>query len=97
MNGYDDGTFRPDQAVSRQEFAGMLANYAERFDSSFKAASADALDEMPDAGEVADWAKEAVAWAVENGIMGNGGSVMAQSTITRSEVAAMAVNYASKF
>ena len=94
VNGYDDGTFRPDQAVSRQEFAGMLANYAERFDSSFKAASADALDEMPDAGEVADWAKEAVAWAVENGIMGNGGFIAPGSTIIRADAAGMVYNYA---
>ncbi len=94
VNGYDDGTFRPDQAVSRQEFAGMLANYAERFDSSFKAASADALDEMPDAGEVADWAKEAVAWAVENGIMGNGGFIAPGSTIIRADAAGMVFNYA---
>ena len=94
VNGYDDGTFRPDQAVSRQEFAGMLANYAERFDSSFKAAGADALDEMPDAGEVADWAKEAVAWAVENGIMGNGGFIAPGSTIIRADAAGMVFNYA---
>ena len=94
VNGYDDGTFRPDQAVSRQEFAGMLANYAERFDTSFKAAGADALDEMPDAGEVADWAKEAVAWAVENGIMGNGGFIAPGSTIIRADAAGMVFNYA---
>ena len=94
VNGYDDGTFRPDQAVSRQEFAGMLANYAERFDTSFKAASADALDEMPDAGEVADWAKEAVAWAVENEIMGNGGFIAPSSTILRADAAGMVFNYA---
>ena len=35
-----------------------------------------------------------MAWAVENGIMGNGGVVNATAKITRAEAAAMVVNYA---
>ena len=29
VDGYEDGTFRPDQPVTRQEFAQMLYNYAK--------------------------------------------------------------------
>ena len=92
INGYADGTFKPAQNITRQEFACMLANYAKSM-GDFEAPSADALDSMPDAGLVADFAEESVAWAVENDVMGNGGSIAPGSAITRAEVAAMAVNY----
>ena len=93
VNGYDDGTFRPDQTITREEFAAMLANYAKKVDL-FTAPATDALSGMPDAASVSGWAKESVAWAVENGIMGNGGVVNASAKITRAETAAMVVNFA---
>ncbi|MCF6413259.1 S-layer homology domain-containing protein [Collinsella tanakaei] len=70
----------------------MLANYAKAM-GKFEAADESALDSMSDANTVSDWAEANVAWAVENGVMGNGGFVAGQSNITRAEVAAMAVNY----
>ena len=93
VNGYADGTFHPDQAVTRQEFACMLANYAKKYDANYEAASADALDKMSDADQVAEFAKESVAWAVENGIIGNSGYVAASSNIIRADAACMVYNY----
>ena len=93
VNGYADGTFHPDQAVTRQEFACMLANYAKKY-GTYKAASAVALDKMSDAEQVADFAVDSVAWAVENGILGNSGYVAAGSTIIRADAACMVYNYA---
>ena len=93
VNGYQDGTFHPDQAVSRQEFACMLANYAKAY-GTFEAAGSDALDKMSDAEQVADFAVDSVAWAVENGILGNSGYVAAGSTIIRADAACMVYNYA---
>ena len=94
VNGYADGTFHPDQAVTRQEFACMLANYAKKFDKSYEAPSADAMDEMSDAAQVADFAKTSVAWAVENGIIGNSGYVAPGANIIRADAACMVYNYA---
>ena len=91
-NGYGDGTFHPYAQITREEFASMLANYAKTM-GKFTAAADDALDGVSDANTVSDWAEDNVAWAVENGVMGNGGFVAGQSNITRAEVAAMAVNY----
>ncbi|MBM6777871.1 S-layer homology domain-containing protein [Collinsella tanakaei] len=91
-NGYGDGTFAPYAQITREEFASMLANYAKSM-GEFTAAGEGALDGMSDANTVSDWATGNVAWAVENGVMGNGGFVAGQSNITRAEVAAMAVNY----
>ena len=94
-NGYGDGTFAPFAQITREEFASMLANYAKAM-GKFEAADESALDSMSDANTVSDWAEANAAWAVENGVMGNGGFVAGQSNITRAEVAAMAVNYQSE-
>ena len=93
VSGYADGTFKADQNVTREEFACMLANYAKKF-GNFTASDGSALAALPDAGQVSDYAKESVAWAVGQKIMGNGGVVNATAKITRAEAAAMVVNYA---
>lgn len=95
VNGYDDGTFRPENSITREEFAAMLANYAKKV-GNFEVSDGSALAALPDADQVSGWAKESVAWAVENGIMGNGGVVNPAAKITRAEAAAMAVNYQPK-
>ena len=93
VNGYADGSFRPDAPVTRQEFACMLANYAQ-LAGDYKAAGSDALVGFGDAAQVADFAETSVAWAVENEIMGNGGAIAPGSQISRAEAAAMVCNYA---
>ena len=87
-----NGSFRPDDRITREELASMLANYA-KVTGDYVASDGSALAALPDASSVSGWATENVAWAVENGIMGNGGLVNAGANITRAEVAAMAVNY----
>lgn len=92
VNGYADGTFRPESFISREEFAGMLANFAKKF-NAFGSVDVDkVLGSYADASSVSDWAKDAVAWAVDNKIMGKGGSINPASNITRAEAAAMSVD-----
>ena len=91
-----NGKFRPEDKVTREEFAALLSNYAIA-KGDYEAAGDDALAGMPDASSVSPWFTDAVSWAVENGIMGNGGKISAQSNIQRAEVAAMAVNYQPGF
>ncbi|MBM6786792.1 S-layer homology domain-containing protein [Collinsella tanakaei] len=95
VNGYGDGTFAPDAPVTREEFAAMVMNYASKYDQAYEAVSGtDALDKFDDANGVSEWAEEVVAWAVENGIMGNGGFLNAQGDIIRADAACMVYNYA---
>lgn len=94
ISGYGDGTFGPNDMITRQQFATMLANYARAMGQSTTVEDVDAvLATKKDGGQVASWAKDSVAWAVSKQIMGNGGSINPKSDITRAEVAAMAVNF----
>lgn len=92
VNGYGDGTFRPDESVTREEFACMLANFAALKGDDVEGADTD-LSGFGDSASVSDWALDAVEWAVENGVMGNGGFLAPANSISRAETAAMAVNY----
>ena len=95
-NGYDADTFGPNDPITREQFASLLANFAEAY-GVYVAPTTD-ISGMPGADGVSGWALENVKWAVENGIMGNNGADLnAQGTITRAEVAAMVSNYAEAF
>ena len=89
ITGYDDGLYRPEQSVSRQEMALILYRYMSRigYDTSARAE----LDKFSDGGETASWASEAVQWAVASGII-NGrtdGTLDPQGYASRAEVATM--------
>lgn len=64
VDGYEDNTFRPGKAVSREEFAQMLYNYAvyKRCDLS----AAANLSKFPDGKNVSTWAEKAMSWANGN-------------------------------
>ena len=88
LNG-SNGLVRPDDPVTRQELACMLSNYEMRLGSGSIEAAVDALAAFPDAGSVASWAQESVAWAAENGIVtGNAdGTFAPERRVTRAELA----------
>ncbi len=94
MNGYDADSFGPFDNASREQVACILYNYAKAQGKDVSVEDADAaLAKYSDGEAVSSWAKTAVAWAVENGVMGNGSELNCFGTITRAEVAAMAVNF----
>lgn len=93
ITGYGDtGEFKPEQNISREEFACMLAKYAKS-QGKFVASDGSDLAALPDAGSVSSWAQENVAWAVEQGLIGSAGYVAPQNAITRAEAAKMCVVY----
>lgn len=87
--GYDDGTFRPSNAVTREELATMLRSYAG-YKSKDISASGN-LSAFTDQGVVSAWATDNVSWAVGHGIInGRDGNMIApRGTATRAEAATM--------
>ena len=87
----DTGNFRPNDEVTRSEFAAIMMRYAQKAGDSTVVEDG-ALDEYVDAASVPAWFKNEVSWAVESGIMGVGTDVLnPNGDITRAEVAAMLV------
>ena len=86
INGELD-EFRPDDPCTRQEFVAMLYNWKGEKPVGEPAGYTDWND-------VADWAKESMAWGVEKGIMsGNSGKLRPDDACTRAEAAAMITNF----
>lgn len=99
VNGYDENTFGPEDPITREQFAVMLANFAKACGDYVATEDVDAVLSVYDDGDaVADWAADSVAWAVEAGLMGQDvESIWAGDAITRAQVAAMAVRYVDAF
>lgn len=89
------GNFAPDQPVTREQFACMLWNYAKATSSPTVSGVnvSQALASKKDGGSVSGWARNGVAWAVANKVMGNGGVIDPASNVLRAQAATMAVNY----
>jgi hypothetical protein len=88
--GYEDGTFGGDDLITREQAITMLYRYAGTPESD-----ANTLNGFADASGVSDFAKDAMAWATEAGIItGKGGtSIAAGDTATRAEIAVMAKRF----
>ena len=72
VKGTSETTFDPDRDVTRQEIAAMLYRYAGYAGADVSARSS--LSSFPDGDSVADFAADAMSWAVAEGlIVGRGG------------------------
>ena len=89
VTGTSETTFAPNETISREQIAAMFYRYAGN------GAEADlaVLDQFEDADQVSGWAKEAMAWAIEEGYMnGTSETTLAPSeTAQRAQIAAIAV------
>ena len=89
VGGYGDGTFGPNDPITREQLAVMLWRY-----SGSPAATGKELH-FNDTDEISGFALEALRWAVENGIL-NGygdGRLGSQGQATRAQVAQMLKNF----
>ena len=94
VNGMGDGTFAPNDNITRQEMATMLYRLAKA-----EKVEEDKLASFPDAASVADWAKDAMNWAVSTEIV-NGSThddkvnyLDPTATALRCQAAAVACRY----
>ncbi|TNJ63344.1 hypothetical protein FE784_25840 [Paenibacillus hemerocallicola] len=86
VNGYEDGTFRPDAGVTRAEFATMLMK-------GMKPAVEGAPLSFADKDQIGTWAVHPVAQAVQLGIISGyeDGTFRPNANITHAEMIAMVV------
>ncbi|QJD87447.1 S-layer homology domain-containing protein [Cohnella herbarum] len=84
VKGYPDGSFKPNHTVTRAEFAVMLMN-------ALKPRNDGAALTFKDASKIGDWARTAIAQAVQADIITGftDGNFRPDAEITRSEIATM--------
>jgi len=95
--GYNNGTFGPDDPVTREQAVTILHRYAEA--KELDVTEKDDLSKFVDKDEVSDWALEAMQWAVAVGIIQGrpGNKIAPQGTATRAEIAAIFTRYLENF
>ena len=88
INGYkEDGTFRPDQPITRQEAASILRNAFKLTETT--------TEKFPDDSAIANWAKESVYLVKASGLMkgdAGTGNFRPTDTIIRAEAASIVMN-----
>ena len=93
VSGYADGTFGPDNAITREQLAAILYRYATYLGMDVSARSE--LSGYGDAGKISNYAKEAMSWAVATGLIrGITGTVLSPGgSATRAQAATLAIRF----
>ncbi|CAG7614373.1 hypothetical protein PAESOLCIP111_01702 [Paenibacillus solanacearum] len=91
IDGYEDGTFRPDRSITRQEALVIIARAMKLAGKPVELTAADPqsiLSGFKDSGEVNEWALREAAEAVQSGLVqGSQEGLLPQSQMTRAETA----------
>lgn len=93
VGGYGDGTFGPNDPITREQMAAILYRYA-RYKGYDVSQSAD-LSKYTDAGQVSSYAKPALSWANAEGLI-NGvtqTTLVPQGNATRAQVATILMRF----
>ncbi len=92
VSGTGNGKFAPDRKISREQMAAVLYRYAKLIGAGDNQNGTEIL-KFPDTGDVADYAKEAMTWAVDKEILkGADGRLDPKGTATRAQVAQVFLN-----
>ena len=67
VSGYGNETFGPEDSVTREQFVAMLYRFAKSENGNLE--NNGSLQQFTDEDTVSDWAKEAMTWAVDAGII----------------------------
>lgn len=91
VNGFEDGTFRPDDAVTREQTAAILYRYMQYKGADVSVGENTNILSYTDANEISEYAVSAIQWACGAGVI-NGypdGTLAPTAGITRAEFAMM--------
>ncbi|BBI35542.1 S-layer homology domain-containing protein [Cohnella abietis] len=92
INGFEDGTFRPTDTITREQAMKIISQAMVLTDLKSKLSvkeTADLLKPFADGNKVAEWAKASIAEVIQSGIItGRSSSTLApKANISRAEVA----------
>ena len=92
VNGMDDGSFQPNAAITREQMAAILCNYAQY--KGIPTESSGDLSGYSDADQVSAWAESAVIWAVDMGLIHgmSTDTLVPQGLTTRAQAATVLMN-----
>ena len=93
-SGTSSTTFSPNAPITREQAAAMFANYARYTGTYDQPADLTALERFADGALIADYARQAVAWAVTSGLMAGTDSTIfsPRGTCTRAQMAQILYN-----
>ena len=97
VEGYGNGKFGPDDALTREQMVSVLYRYS--LFMKYDTGRVNNLDAFTDVAAISDWALNPMKWAVGNGIVeGIGNNLVSPETgATRAQFAAMMQRYATTF
>ncbi len=97
VSGYGDGRFGPNDDISRQQIVVILYRFAKF--QNYTMAEPGSLSDFSDAASIANYAQEAFAWAVSEGIVKGmaDGRLAPQEGATRAQLATLLSRFTSKF
>lgn len=99
VSGTGNGVFSPEGNVTREQMAVFLYRYANLYNLTDGAFSESVLYNYSDRGKVSPWAKDALAWAVGNGLITGRteNTLCPQDSAKRCEVAAIIFRFLNNF
>lgn len=94
--GFEDDSFRPNAAITREQLAAILCNYSA-WKGEDTSARAD-LSRYSDAAEISSWATDVMRWAVAEGLISGmtADELQPQGNAIRAQVAAILQRYLEK-
>ena len=96
VTGFEDDSFRPNAAITREQLAAILCNYSA-WKGKDTSARAD-LDEYTDAISISSWATDTMSWAVAEQLLAGvtENTLEPQGAATRAQVAAVLQRFLSE-
>ena len=92
VTGVGNNKFDPDGKITREQMATILYRYAKS--SGIDTSNRTDLRSFPDAERISGYAKEAMQWAVAEGLInGSDGKLLPQGNATRAQVAAILMRF----
>lgn len=92
LSGYGDGRFGPGDPITREQLVVMLWRYAG------SPAPGKGLEGFTDSASAGGYAREAMSWAAETGILsGSGGALLPKNGATRAQTAAVLQRFCRQY